>query len=46
MLLASCLVDHDTASVVCRTQIPADKQMRLDTLALYMKAIQRREGQE
>jgi len=34
-LLAICIVDHDTASVVCRTQIPADKQMLLDTLAPY-----------
>ena len=34
-LLAICIVDHDTASVVCRTQIPADKQQLLDTLAPY-----------
>jgi transposase len=34
-LLAICIIDHDTASVVCRTQIPADKQMLLDTLAPY-----------
>jgi hypothetical protein len=34
-LLAICLVDHETASVVCRTQIPADKQMLLDSLAPY-----------
>ena len=34
-LLAICIVDHDTASVVCRTQIPADKQLLLDTLAPY-----------
>jgi transposase len=34
-LLAIGIVDHDTASVVCRTQIPADKQMLLDTLAPY-----------
>ena len=34
-LLAICIVDHDTASVVCRVQIPADKQLLLDTLAPY-----------
>ena len=34
-LLAICIIDHDSASVVCRTQIPADKQMLLDTLAPY-----------
>lgn len=34
-LLAICIVDHDTATVVCRTQIPADKQRLLDTLAPY-----------
>jgi hypothetical protein len=37
-LLAICIVDHldhETASVVCRTQIPADKQRLLDTLAPY-----------
>jgi hypothetical protein len=34
-LLAICIIDHDTASVVCQTQIPADKQMLLDTLAPY-----------
>ena len=34
-LLAICIVDHETASVVCRTQIPADQQQLLDTLAPY-----------
>src|SRR5262245_20763551 len=34
-LLAICIVDHETASVVCRVQIPADKQLLLDTLAPY-----------
>jgi hypothetical protein len=34
-LLAICLVDHETATVVCRVQIPADNQLLLDTLAPY-----------
>ena len=38
-LLAIGIVDHDTASVVCRTQIPADKQLLLDTLAPYRAVV-------
>jgi transposase len=34
-LLAICIVDHDTAAVVCRTQIPADPKLLLQTLAPY-----------
>jgi transposase len=34
-LLAICIIDHDTASVVCRTQIPADQKLLLETLAPY-----------
>jgi len=34
-LLAICIVDHDTATVVCRTQIPADPELLLQTLAPY-----------
>src|ERR1700757_4536548 len=34
-LLAICIVYHEPATCVCRVQVPADKQMLLDTLAPY-----------